>query len=246
MDYKNSELSDAQNIGFYAASAVFGAVMGWLFYDSLIAGLIPGIMLSSTKTYYKRFLVNRRRSKLLMQFRDLLYSVSSFAAAGRSLGDSLESSIEFWKGTYDENDMIIIELKSMTKRMKEGRERDVDVLRNFADRSGIEDISDLVTVCETCKKTGGDFAKAINKSARIIGDKIALERELAVLISQKRFEGRIVSASPFAIIFFIKCLSPSYLIPLTSTFQGRMIATLALAMIAAGWVLTERMNNFEL
>ena len=92
----------------------------------------------------------------------------------------------------------------MTKRMTEGKERDVDVLRNFAERSDIRDIKDLVMVCDTCKNTGGNFTAAVNKCADIIGDKISLEKDLKMISSQKMFEGRIVAITPFLIIFFIK------------------------------------------
>lgn len=47
----------------------------------------------------------------------------------------------------------------MTKRMREGGERDVDLLRELAGASDIEDIRDFVMVCDTCKKTEEIFLK---------------------------------------------------------------------------------------
>lgn len=246
MDYRILELSPLEKLFFYLISGAFLLSVGWLFYDSIKFSLPLGFLIIPAKKYYIKILKEKRKSKLTIQFRDLLYSISSFISSGRSLGQSLTESIDFWRGTYDDKDMIIIELRWMTKRMTEGKERDVDVLRNFAERSDIRDIEDLVMVCDTCKNTGGNFTAAVNKCADIIGDKISLEKDLKMISSQKMFEGRIVAITPFLIIFFIKILSPEYMMALSYTNQGRVISTIALIMIICSFILIERMNDIEL
>lgn len=244
-DYRSLELSREEKAAFYAVYTAAAAFAGWLFYDKALAGAAFAVFIPRIRKRYAESLNRRRKNKLILQFRDLMYSVSAFVSSGRSLRQGLEGSIEFWKGTYDERDIIIRELKNMSRRMEEGGERDVDLLKDFAARSGAEDINDFVMVCDTCKKTGGDFAKAAARCADIIGDKISLERELYAMASQKRFEGRIVGGAPFVIIFFIKLLSPEYLYPLSHTQAGCVISTLTLIMTGLGWVMIERMNDIE-
>ena len=244
-DYTALELSPKEKILFYTAAAAVSIFIGWLFYDSPLAGTALMLLTAVIKPRYARSLSHRRKSKLVLQFRDMMYSVSALMSSGRSLGQGLIESADFWKGTYSEKDCIIKELKLMTKRMKEGGERDVDLLKDFAARSGVADIHDFAMVCGICKKTGGDFAKAVSRCADIIGDKISLERELYVLASQKRFESRIVGTAPFVIIFFIKLLSPEYLYPLSHTQAGRAVSTLALMVTGLGWMMIERMNDIE-
>lgn len=247
MNYKNAELSIYEKGVLLVGVALTGLISGWLFYDSLVVGAAAGVIIFySVRSPYIKNLTEKRQSVLLLQFRDLLYSVSTAVSAGRSLGQALEESVDFWQGTYDERDYIIIELKDMVRKMRESNMSDIDVLEDLAERSGLEDIRDLVMVCDTCKKAGGDFVRALNKSADMIGDKITLERELKTMMAQKKFEGRVVSAAPFVLIFAIKILSPSYLLPLTATGAGRITATAALAMIGAGGLLIERVNNIEI
>lgn len=86
---------------------------------------------------------------------------------------------------------------------------------------------------------------AVNRAASIIGDKIMLEKELESLMAQKRFEGRIVMLAPFAIMLFLKIVSPEYLKPLTASSKGMIIATAALALICTALYMTERINRIE-
>ena len=106
-------------------------------------------------------------------------------------------------------------------------------------------IEDMVMVCNTCKKSGGNLSLALEQCSNIIGDKIDLERELQVVMSQKKFEGRIVAVAPFALLFLIKLILPEYLSPLTETGSGRLVSTISLVLIVSAWIFIERVNNFE-
>ena len=244
-DYRSLELSIREKAALYISAFTAFTVTGWLFYDSFSWGIIFVPLIFKVKAMYAEALNKKKKEKLILQFKDLMYSVSSYVSSGRSLGQSLEESIYFWKGTYDERDYIIKELKFMVKRMNESMERDIDLLKNFAERSGLEDIRDFVTACDICKRTGGNFASAVCRCTDIIGDKISLEKELNTAAAQKRFESRVVGIAPFAIIFFIKLTSPEYLYPLSHTQTGRAVSTVALLMIGYGWVIIERMNRIE-
>ena len=227
-------------------SLAAGTVTGWLFYDRLQLGLcISGALFFMAKPRYMRWQLQRRKRILLLQFRDVLYSISSAVSVGRSMAQALEESMDFWKGTYDEKDLIMRELAAMVRHMKEGNARELDVLKDFAGRSGLQDILDFVMVYENCRTSGADLVKAIDRATGIIGDRIDLERELHMLMAQKQFEGRIIMISPFALLLFLKISSPGFLEPLTASSAGMMVSTAALGLVAASVLLMERVNQFE-
>lgn len=224
-----------------------GMAVGWLFYDSLrVGGVLAAVVFPVLKGRYVRWRISRRKQQFLLQFRDLLYSVASSVSVGRSMALALEESITFWQGTYTPKDDIMVELNAMVRQMKESNARDLDVLWDLAERSGLPDVTDFVLVYENCRASGGDLIKAIDRATGIIGDKIGLERELHTLMAQKRFEGRIVMISPFLLMLLLKIVSPGYLAPLTASTQGYMVSTFALGLIGAACFLTERVNHFEI
>lgn len=245
IDYNQLTLTFNQKIVFYLSTFTASLILGWLFYDNLLISLFIFLLLKPLIAYYKNYLIEKRKNILLLQFKDLLYSLSSMVSVGRSLGQALEESITFWKGTYDDNDYIIIELKHMVRRMRESRESDISVLEEFAYKSGLEDIKDFAVTCKICKETGADIVKAISNTAEIIGDKITIEKELQTAGAQKRFEGRVVALAPVIMILGIKIFSPEYLMSMTSTFEGRIITTIALILIFLSWTMIERMNKID-
>lgn len=245
-DYGKWVLSLHDVILLFGIAAGCGTAAGWLFYDSAVLGAGTGVLCLLLIPKYKEWRIQQRKRELLLQFRDLLYSISSSITVGRSMRQALEESITFWQGTCSEQDMMIQELKFMVRRMEESNETDVEVLRDFARRSGLPDVEDFVGVYENCKGTGASLITALNRAAAVIGDKITLERELHVLMAQKRFESRIVMISPFAVLFLLKMMSPEYLLPLTETSQGRAVSTVVLLLIAAACMVMERVMRFEI
>ncbi len=246
MNYKEMDLSPREKMTFYIVISLSGLLIGWLFYDNILSSAIAICLLVYTRYPFKEYLREKRNKELLMQFKDLLYSLTSSISVGRSIGQGLIESREFWKGTYSQDDYIMTELKEMEKKMTISRMTDIEVLEDFAVRSGLEDINDMVTACKTCKKTGGNMAEALSKCSNMISDKIALQEQLNTLLSQKKFEGRIVALAPMLIILIIRFTSPSYFQPMIETGAGRVITTISLVMIITGWLYIERVNNIEI
>lgn len=244
--YDNMDLSTAEKQKFALGALTIGMTTGLLFYDSLLAGVLLTLCSAFYLPKYRQNIKEKKKAQLLIQFRDLLYSVSSSVSVGRTVAQAMDESVDFWKNTYEEKDYIMQELAYMNGRIKNGGEKDIDVLRDFAERSGLEDISDFVSVYESCRMTGGNLPQAINRATTIIGDKITLERELKTLMAQKIFESRIVAIAPFTMVLLLRIMSPDYLEPMTSTEGGRVITTFALGLMAAAIVMMERINKIEI
>ncbi len=244
--YDNRVLSSRKLRSITVKITALGMTTGILFYDSLIAGFSLTVLLSFLFPKYKKTAIENEKNRLLIQFRDMLYSVSSSVSSGRTMGQALEESIDFWRSTYEEKDYIMRELRYMTGQIRNSNERDTVVLMDFAKRSGLDDIMDFVRVYESCKGTGGNMQQAINRAATIIGDKINLERELTTLMSQKIFESRVVASAPFAIVLLLRIVAPEYLAPMIETSSGKIIITFALGLMVIAFIMMERINSIEI
>lgn len=231
---------------FSAAVAAAGIFIGKLYYDSYIVGVIIMLLLSFYYPKYMEKIKKKEKNELLAEFRDLLYSISSSISTGRNMGQALRESKEFWRDTYDDESPIMKEVNHILARMEKSNEKDVDCLRDFADRSGLSDISDFVSVYESCKETGGDLAAAIGRATTLIGDRISMESELNVLLAEKKIEGRIVAAAPFFMVMMTRLMSPDYMSAMTGSVKGAAISTFALILTAVSVLMIERINDIEL
>lgn len=231
---------------FSGAALCAGVVTGIVYFDSALYGLVISVLLLTAYPWYRAEEEKKRQQELLLEFRDLLYSVSASLSLGRNMKQALEESLGFWGNTYDENDVIVAETKRMLREMDETNAQDVKVLRAFAERSGLQDINDFVNVYETLRITGGDLPKAVSRAAAVIGDKITIEKDLNSALSEKLAEGRIVGLAPFMMTLAMKYMSPGYMRPMYDTAAGNIMAALSLGLSVSAIVLIERINKIEL
>jgi len=179
------------------------------------------------------------------QFGDLLYSLSASVATGRQLPTAIMDATENLGYIYKADTPMMEELRYMSKSFAENHESEERILSGFAERSKVEDIRNFVEVYLTCRATGGDLHQAISNASQILMEKMAIERDIKVMISQKKFEGKIISIMPILVIVSLNLTSPGYLDNLYQTLAGRIVMTVALMGMFAAYALTEKITNIE-
>ncbi len=244
-EYNQYQPDRGEKLKIAALLCVILSVAGVLFYKSLIPAAAVVFLYKPALAYYGRMMSARRRERLRTQFRDFLSVIAAFFATGRHMEESLICAEKELSAVYGPDEPMMREIRHMIYRITEARGNDIAVLRDFEKRSRLEEVSDFVQVYAACRDTGGDMINALNKSARMIGEKIAIKKEIAVMVSQKKFEGRIITCMPFVIIVFLRFISPEYLESLYSTWLGRLLMTVSLAAAAAAYYLIERITDIE-
>ena len=244
-DYSVYVLSTREKVNFLAVGYICTFAVVYLFYHSIWLSLVSGVMPVFVLNRYSSFLAGKRRDYLLIQFRDMLYSVSASVAAGRQLGEAFEESLESLKLMYSEDSPLLQELESMVRNIRENKQNDVKLLFQFAQRSHCEDIQNFAEVCLTCSRTGGDLMEVLRNTSEVLADKMDIERQIAAFTAQKRLEGRIITVMPVAVIICLDLFSPDYLDVLYTTLTGRLIMTLALAGICVAYRIADKLTRIE-
>ncbi len=221
-------------------------IIGILFYDTFYTCVISVFIYKPVNRYIDELVRKNRAEVLRLQFRDFLSCIASSLSTGRHIEEGLkETKAELLK-IYNPKDVIMIELNTMVMQI-ESRQMDVsDALQNFAGRNDVEDIEMFVHIYEACKKSGGDFVSAIYKISDLICQKIEIEKEIKQIISQRKFEGRIITAMPVLVIMFLRILSPEYLSVMYTVIPGRIAMTAALAGVYASYRMIERITDIEI
>lgn len=243
--YSGYELSSREQARFLLACGLGLFAAAYLFYHSLILSMIFACLSYPGLKPYRNYLAEKRRKEIKGQFRDVLYSVSASVSAGRQMPEALLEAGENMKLIYRDDSIIVLELSDMVKRLFEYRESEDVILKDFAARSCVEDISDFVDIYLTCRETGGDLIKVLTKASDIIMDKIVIEKEIRTITAQKQFEARILTAIPFIILLFLQLVSPDYLSVMYEGITGRMLMTMALGGIAAAYFWSMKLTKIE-
>jgi len=118
---------------FSGAALLAGITAGYIYFDDPLYGLIISVCIMFAYPIYREGAERKLRQELLLEFRDLLYSLSASFSLGRNMKQALEESLVFWGNTYSEKDIIVKEISEMIREMEETKVQDVKVLRDFAD-----------------------------------------------------------------------------------------------------------------
>lgn len=201
---------------------------GLLFYNNIIGVIVllffflPVYTIKEKSNYIKR-----RKWKLNMEFGDGLGSLSTALNAGYSVENAFYQAVLDMKQLYGEESLIINEFSAIVKKLKVNQNLE-DILNDFGERSGVEDIKNFSEVFQTAKRTGGDLIRVIRSTEKAIRDKIEVEREIQIMITGKRLESRIMNIMPCGIIGYLRLSSPHFLDPLYGNVMGVAFMTVML------------------
>lgn len=211
-------------------------LLTYVFYRSLFA-FVLFLPLGFFYPLYKRGDRKQKRLETLrVQFKDAILILASSLNAGYSVENAFVSSLEELDRIYGADSMISKEIRLIIRKTRMNLPVG-EALKDFADRSGIDDVENFAEVFVAARKSGGELMKIISQTAQIIGEKIRIHEEILTMTASKRLEQRIMSVVPMLLVFYIEMTSPGFFQVLYTTLQGRILMTLCLlAYLLSLWV----------
>lgn len=199
------------------------------FYDSRIL-LIFLLPLSFVFPFFdKDSFIKKRKEKLLNEFKDFLRVLKTFLEASYSVENAFALSARELSMLHGNESMMVKEIKSMVSQLKINKPIDV-VFKKFAMKTHLEDIIDFSEVFTISKLHGGNISKIIGNTISVINDKIEVKIDIDTVTASKRFEQKLMNLLPFLIIIYMNISSSSFLRPLYTTLEGRLLMTFALVV----------------
>lgn len=225
-----------------AGMAAVGLVAG-LYYQSVWAGLLFSPLGLYAPSIAERELESRRRRRLREQFKEALHCLVTSLSAGRSVENAFLSVPDELKILYPDPKAAIRREFELIRIGIANGQRLEDELRRFASGAGLEEAARLAEVIAVAKRSGGDMAAIVRSSAQLLGEKMEVEREIAVMTAGKRFESRLMMVAPFAFIIMLTAMAPDYMAPLYDSAIGYAILTVGLAALAGcAWLIRKFMS----
>lgn len=232
---------------FYTAIAAVGLfVLGYIFYHNVIISALFALLAVKYPKIKTGDIIRKRKKQLTMQFKDMLYSLSSAVSAGNSVERALKITRDDMVNQYGESNVFIVqELELMVNRISINQNVE-DVFAEFAERSGIEDVNNFANIFEVAKRTGGNLVQIIRQTTDVIADKIEVESEMDTMLSGKKMEQKVVTVMPIALTLFMTVTTDGFMDPVFTTLSGRVIATIALALILVGALWSNAITNIKI
>jgi len=246
VDYSVYRLSVKEYLFYAVMAGMFFGFVCYLFYDTWFIAFVFGSLGLFYPFIHKKTLLEQRKEKLSLQFKEAIASLSSSLAAGRSIENSFKEVVADLYLLYPDPETYIIREFEIINRRVENGETIENAIRDFSIRSDIEDILNFANVFITCKRTGGNLVEVIRRTSDIISEKIEIQQEVSVMLAQKKFESKIMSLAPIGMILLLRYSAGDYLAPMYEWAEkGPIIMTICLGILGFAFWLGQRIMNIR-
>jgi len=245
VDYGVYVMTPAETLTAWLAAAAVLFALGYVFYRSVVISLLFALFAFRYPRMRAVQIADRRRAELTLQFKDMLYSISSAVGAGSSVEHALEIALADMRKQYaDPKTSIIRELELMVSRLSFGWNVE-DVFLDFGRRSHVEDVTTFANIFDIAKRTGGNLVQIIRQSTDVISEKIETKAEIETSLSGRRIEQKVLTVMPVVLVLFMTYTTNGFMEPIFTTVGGRLVATAGLACVIIGSLWSAKIANVQ-
>ena len=214
-------------------SIIMGAVMTAL--------MIPFILKEAAGNYAKK-----RQEKIEKQFLAGMQAVLSALSAGGSVEQAFQGLYDdYVRGNGAEigliaDDVYLINRNTMMHYSF------YDELLLFAVKTESPDIISCVEAMAAVGRKGGDMTSVIRGALANLRIKLETDAEIRQTLSLPKYNQKIITAMPFALVLLVRSLSAEYAEVLYSTRAGTIVIWCVAAVIFAAWMLGRKLCAIEI
>ena len=206
-DYHIYEMSLMDQVKGYLIGFAGGAVVAYVFFEIPVFVLIGGLIaMLAIRKPWKEYLHKKRLRTLLLQFKDFLDALASSYSAGLTTTLAFQSAYTEMGQLYGEDSDIAKELYLILAGLQHNFTIE-QLLQNFADRSGLDDVESFAGVFEVCNRMGGNLQQIVSETRGIISDKIDMEMEIQTLVAAGKNDLNIMMVMPLFIMLSLRGLN---------------------------------------
>lgn len=244
MDYREYHFTKRERLLCFLKTLGICIVIAYLCYRSLLAMILfPLLYVLLLKRERKQKIV-QRKEQLSLEFKETMQAVSGALTAGYSIENAFKEAQKEIHQLYGQTSYMEKELEQMNAKLALNQPLE-ELLMDFSNRSGLEDVESFCQVFVFAKRGGGNFVKIIKATVGQISDKLEIKREISTMIASKKLEQKIMQAVPVFILFYLDLTSPEFLQVLYQNPFGILVMTVCLLLYIAAMFLAEKIVNIS-
>lgn len=204
-DYTYYSLNFSDKLIAITAGFLIGFVASAIYFNVAVLNFIVAFICAyKSIPIYQNMLQKKRTKELRLQFRDLLESLSNSYTVGMTANRAFHSAYDDMRVEHGENAYITKEI-ALICNARDTRGFEIkDCLKDFAERSGIDDIKSFADVFDISSELGGDIARVIRETRDMIGEKIEIEMEIQTIVTGQKSQLDILAVMPFLMVLLTK------------------------------------------
>jgi len=210
-----------------------GALLGnWWIAPGLL-GWAPGLALGVIPYVFLLKKRERRFRRIAQQLPEAIDLMSSGLRAGQALASTVETVAK------EAGDPLASEFRRAAVEQSFGLPFR-DTMLNLRARTPVADLQFLVAAILVQKETGGNLAQILDKTSRMIRERMRVAGEMRIRTAQARITGWALCLLPFAMFIGMNFLHPGYGRVLFENPVGQKMLTYAAVLMAIGIFIIRR------
>jgi len=215
----------------------------FLFFDSWVVSSISAILAVGFKSPLKKQCYQKELKKIEQEFMSFIYAVSSILSIGRSFNRAVILSIQ---ELQKENSSCLLKRDfEQILILVEANCNPDELFDVFANKYCIESMINFSKIIKIALKQGSSLNKVIENTVMMIDAKMDVEKELEVIIAQKKFELIILLTFLPLIIVYLKGVSQNFSETMYETFIGRIVMLFCLCIYVLSGLLGKRIVDIH-
>ncbi len=213
--------------------AVFGFLVGIIFYRSYPLATMTSFLALFTLKQFHAWKQKRYADQMIDEFLTVNRMLISELHAGKSVAMAYRSIYQrLVNENNNYNSNMRRELGQWCKKMDAGMSI-MEILESFNQRYQDSRIEQFYSMMKVSIENGASLLEVIEMTDRVIKDRLQVEREIAIIVSEKKLEQKILSLAPLFLLFFLQWTAYDFIAPLYESFFGRILMSLALLVFCA-------------
>lgn len=238
------DISKKEHVWIFIKACGITALTAWLYYRSFaVMFLLVPVLIWHLRIMEEED-ARKKEREFMEQFKEAIQAVSAALNAGYSVENSFREAQKELLRIYPKEARISKELQMVVRQLRLQMPME-QILEEFSQRVQMEDVRNFVTVFVAAKKSGGNMITIIQDTVRQIGDKIDVKREIDTILAAKRYEFRVMSVIPYAIIGYMSLSFPEFMDSLYGNIFGIGVMTVCLGIYLAAYYLGMKLIKIE-
>jgi tight adherence protein B len=215
-----------------------GFILIVILQDSLLWGLVAGLVLGLAPMFVMRWKRIRKAKKFEMQMPEAMELLARSLRAGHTLSATLELVSQETAAPLGQEMRITYEEQRLGLSMPQA-------MRRMGDRVDSRDLRYFVTAVLIQTETGGNLAEILENIGFIIRERIKLKSKVKGLTAEGRFSAVILSLLPLVVFMAIFLLNREYIMVLLREPLGARMLMGAAISILLGVAIMKKMVQIK-
>jgi len=229
-------------VGKVVLSAVVSAFFCGLLAEHFTGVFALGILMAAVGAFAPLMVLRFKKSRRIAKFNDALLDAIDLMSRALRAGHSMSSSIEVI--AQQSPQPLSSEFEACFQQQKFGIPFRESMLA-MGERIPSDDLHFFITAVLVQKETGGDLTDILDRTTRLIRERIRIKGEIKTHTAQGRLTGWILALMPIGMLLMMNVITPGYSDLLFHNWMGQRLLIAGAVLILIGGLIIRKIVDIK-